>query len=412
MRVLFVLNTFPPFYTGGAEVSAYHTARGLQRAGVDVSILVLNHRQADAVDEWLTLDGLPVHRVHAPARPRSPLYDLFDARLYRALAAELRRLAPDVVHVHNVSGTTLAPFAATRRLGVPTVCTVHDYWLVCANNSLYRADGAMCEHADRASACRGCFRGYDFWADVPRRRAVFRRAVAHVRRFISPSRRLIDIHAALGYARDRFSLVPYGLDDEVRAPAGEAVRRVIATAAAFQNVMYAGGGIRTKGIEVLLRALPLLKRRLPRLRLIVVGGGEPHFLDALRAHAPSVVVMDRVPFGDMRALFGSADLTVVPSTWHDNSPVVIYENLQVGTPVAGADAGGIPELIRDGETGYVFPVGDAAGLAEKVLTHFARPAAERRAMRARCARDAREHRTLPQHVAAVQGVYAQALADG
>lgn len=411
MRALFVLNTFPPFYTGGAEVSAYHTAQGLLRDGVECAALVLNNRQAASVNEWFTLDGLPVHRIHAPPRPRSTGRDVFDPRLYRATIAELRRFQPDVVHIHNVSGASLAPYVACRALGAPVVATLHDYWLLCANNSLYREDGAICEAQTGRNGCGHCFRGYDYWADIPLRRSVFMALTSNARRFISPSQRLIDIHVRAGYRPHRFALVPYGLDEEIQAPKNADIRAIIASASEFNTVVFAGGGTRTKGVEVLLKALPAMIRDVPRLRVVVVGGGEPAFLNQLRAFAPSVRVLNYVPFGEMRMLFGSAQLTLSPSTWHDNSPVVIYENQQMGTPVVGAAVGGIPELLCEGETGYLFPAGDAEALAGKVIAHFARPPEARRRMRLQCAAAARGQRSLARHIETTRLVYVRALGD-
>ncbi len=409
MRVLFILNTFPPFYTGGAEVSAYHTAQGLMREDVECSALVLNNRQTAAVNAWFTLDGLPVHRVHTPERPRSAWGDVFDSRLYRAALGELRRLKPDVVHIHNISGATFAPYIACRAAGIPVVGTLHDFWLLCANNCLYRQDGTICASASGSRACGKCFRGYDHWGDIPFRRAVFKLLSANARRFVSPSQALIDIHVRLGYRRDRFDLVPYGLGEEIQAPTNPDVRAIIESAAEYNTVVFAGGGMRFKGVGVLLNALPALIQKVPRLRVVVVGGGEPAFLEKLRAFAPAVRVLNYVPFVEMRMLFGSAQLAISPSTWHDNSPVVIYECQQMGTPTVGANVGGIPELVREGETGYLFELGDAEGLAEKVIGHFARPPEARRRMRLKCAADAREKRSLSQHVKAVKAVYNAAM---
>ena len=411
MRVLFVLNTFPPSYTGGAEVAAYHTARGLQRAGVECSVLVINNRMTAGVDEWFTLDGLTVHRVNAPPRRSAAPRDVFDWRLYRACSAELRRLQPAIVHIHNVSGATLAPYVACRTAGVPVVGTLHDYWLLCPNNSLYRQDGAMCDALKGPSGCGHCFRGYDYWADIPARRVIFKTLTANARMFISPSQRLIDIHVASGYRRERFTNVPAGLDEEIHAPTHPEVRDIIATAPEHNTLVFAGGGTRTKGVEVLLRALPILIRDVPRLRVVVVGGGESIFLDRLRAFAPAVRVLNYIPFGEMRMLFASAQLSLSPSTWQDNSPVVIYENQQMGTPVVGADIGGIPELIREGETGYLFPAGDADALAQKVIGHFARPPEDRRRMRLQCAADAREMRSLARHIESVKAIYGRVTHD-
>jgi glycosyltransferase involved in cell wall biosynthesis len=89
--------------------------------------------------------------------------------------------------------------------------------------------------------------------------------------------------------------------------------------------------------------------------------------------------------------------------------MVIYESLLSGTPVVGAEIGGIPELVREGETGYVFPVGDAAALAEKVILHFTHSPVRRRRLRRRAFEYAHSHLTMEHHVDALLGVYAEVL---
>jgi glycosyltransferase involved in cell wall biosynthesis len=112
----------------------------------------------------------------------------------------------------------------------------------------------------------------------------------------------------------------------------------------------------------------------------------------------------------MRALCAAADLTVIPSLWYENSPMVIYESLLAGTPVLGAEIGGIPELIDPGKTGYLFAPGDPAALTDQAARHFARPAHERRGMRRHCVDHAQAHMVLDSHLDRLQQVYDEALA--
>ncbi|MBR7044832.1 MAG: glycosyltransferase, partial [Lachnospiraceae bacterium] len=66
-------------------------------------------------------------------------------------------------------------------------------------------------------------------------------------------------------------------------------------------------------------------------------------------------------------LIREARFTVYPSEWYENCPFSVMESLVYGTPVLGADIGGIPELIRRGKTGDLFPSGDRKALKNKIL---------------------------------------------
>ena len=409
MRILFFTGTFPPDYTGGAEVSLYHTAQGLRQWGVDCHVLTINHRQSEKIDDAYELDGLPVHRIRYDTR--LPLNDIYDQRVYRAVRAELRRLQPDLVHIHHVSGASLSPFTACTKEGIPIIATLHDLWLLCPNNMRYRSDGSFCSPSAYPHGCGDCFRRYQYWGAVPRRGRLFAALVDATARFVSPSQALIDRHVEMGYARERFSLIPYGFEEAVTAePEHPAIVKIAESAPRYNTVVFAGGGVEIKGTQVVLDAIPLLIQNVDHLRIIVAGGGEDRFLAQYRDFAPTVQVIGGVPFQDMRALFASADISLVPSVCHENSPVVIYENFQVGTPMVGSIIGGTPELIDEGETGYLFPNADAVAMAEKIILHFAKSKRERRRMRHNCINVARTRLTLDRHLAALEDVYSEVLA--
>jgi glycosyltransferase involved in cell wall biosynthesis len=275
---------------------------------------------------------------------------------------------------------------------------------------LYKRDGSFCDPSQDPGGCKDCFRRYDFWGNIAHRRSVFARLTANVKVFISPSQELTRLHVKAGYEAGRFRLVRHGLDD-TSSPMPEhlGVQEVIASRNKVRTLVFAGGGIEIKGAQVLLEALPLVFRHVDRLRIIVVGTGEAQILTKFREHAPLVQVLGQAPFHEMRHLFAAADLVLVPSTVPESFSLVTLESLQVGTPVIGSRFGGIPELIDEGETGYLFPVGDYVALAERIILHFARPAYVRRRMRHRCIRVVREKLTFEHHIQGVLQVYQEVL---
>lgn len=412
MRILLVTNYFPPHYTGGAEVVVYNECHGLRQRGVEASVLMINGRMAQAQDDHHQEQGVPVHEItRQPYLLNNPAVQAFDPRIYRAVAAEVRRVRPDLVHIHNVSGASLAPFVACRRAGVPVVLTLHDHWLLCPNNMLYRQDGTLCDPAVSPGACRDCFRRYDFWADIPRRRPIFAWLVRNVRLFVSPSQKLVDLHVAAGHDPARFRVVPNGIKPALfQPPSDPRVREIVREAGRFRTLLFAGAVVETKGVMTLVEAVPLLARYVQDFRLVVAGDGEQPLMEALRRLDPArVTLLGRVPFQEMRALYAAADLVVVPSTWYENSSMVVYESLLAGTPVLGSAIGGTPELIDEGTTGYTFPPRDTVALVAQVVRHFARTAPERRRMRQRCIEQAHAWMTLDRHLDRLLAVYAEAL---
>lgn len=413
MRVVFLSHTFVPDYIGGAEVSLYHTCRGLQARGYDCVVLAVNSRGRERADQWYEVDGIPVHRLTWITKERRALTDLLDLRLLPPLVRDLQRLKPDIFHLHNVAQATMAPFVAARLTSTPTVCTLHDHWLLCPGDMLYRADGALCDPAANPEGrCGHCYRRYEYWADLPDRRQWMARLSSNVRRFVSPSQALIDLHVAGGFDRARFHHLPNALAaPDWQAPQHEQVIEAVHAAQSRPTIVFSGGGVHNKGADVITRAIPGLLAAIPNLQFVIAGPGEPEYYQAWARYAPAVRVVGKVPFHEMRSLFAAADLTIMASVWPENSPMTIIENYQVGTPVLVSDVGGIPELVEADVTGYLFPRNDHDALVAQAARHFARPPHERRKMRQACVMAARTHWTITQHLDRTEALYATVHAE-
>lgn len=135
-----------------------------------------------------------------------------------------------------------------------------------------------------------------------------------------------------------------------------------------------------KGHEVFLRAMKRMLEARPELRFVIVG--EPIFQwrderDRLEAIARELGVADRVAFAghreDAPAVLGAFDLFVMPSLFEPFGRVLI-EAMAAARPIVASRAGGVPEIVVDGETGLLVPPGDDAALAEAVLALLADPA--------------------------------------
>lgn len=139
-----------------------------------------------------------------------------------------------------------------------------------------------------------------------------------------------------------------------------------------------------KGHEVFLRAAQRMLAVRPELRFTIVG--EPIFQwrderDRLEGIARELGVADRVAFTghreDVPAVLAALDLFVMPSLFEPFGRVLI-EAMAASRPIVATRAGGVPEIVLDGETGLLVPPGDDAALAEAALALLADPARARR----------------------------------
>jgi glycosyltransferase involved in cell wall biosynthesis len=163
-----------------------------------------------------------------------------------------------------------------------------------------------------------------------------------------------------GVDASRFAATPETLRRaaELRAQLGIPVEAPV--------VAFVGRLTRDKGIPELVEASLRLDKQFPDLRLLLVGcfqNGDPLPVDTRRYIETHPRVIFTGPVQDTAAYYAIADVVVLPSH-REGLPMVILEAQAAGKPMVGASATGIINIIADGETGLLFPVGDVPALAE------------------------------------------------
>lgn len=292
---------------------------------------------------------------------------IWSGEVARALRALLAEWHPDVAHLQNIHAyLTPSILPELRRAGVPVVQTLHDYKWLCPDSSMLRPDGCICG-ACAGRAFRHCIAGRCKKGSLAASAMAaaegyyhrFRHASSMIDAWISPSAFLRDTFAAHGLDAGKIRVIhnPYpggGCDALALRDGGYG--------------LYVGSLAAIKGVGTILKAL----KDVPGDRLHVVGGGSPEEENALKARAVELGIADRVSF--LGRLYGEAlrheqagaRYGVLPSICNENFPYSVMEMLAIGKPVIGSAIGGIPELVRDGETGLLFPAGDAPALADRM----------------------------------------------
>jgi glycosyltransferase involved in cell wall biosynthesis len=124
-------------------------------------------------------------------------------------------------------------------------------------------------------------------------------------------------------------------------------------------VLYFGRYSKEKGIETLLNAA----KELPHIPFVFAGSGP---LTYLLKDIPNVENVGFQTGEALEMIIREAKFTVYPSEWYENCPFSVMESQMYGTPVLGADIGGIPELIQPGKNGELFESGSKEELKQKI----------------------------------------------
>lgn len=281
------------------------------------------------------------------------------------IAALIRETPPRIAHAHNVyHHISPSIFPVLRKAGIPVAMTVHDLKIACPAYTMM-VRGSVCERCRGGHiynvATRRCIKGSLALSSLVMLESALHRLMGlyerNVSRFVAPSRFFIDKLVQWGWSRDRFAYIPNFVETDQFVPAADAGR----------GFLYFGRLSPEKGIDTLIRAAARASQPVS----IAGTGAEEDRLRQLAVDVGADITFLGYRTGDaLHDAIRAARAVVLPSIWYENAPMSALEAYALGRPVIGSDIGGIPELIREGETGTIVPPGDAEALAA-VLSRFA-----------------------------------------
>ena len=315
------------------------------------------------------------------------------------LFVEARRAGVPVVGIrmaHAADAAALLGLLATIRRAEAAVVHTHssvDSWLGGLAGRLLRRAVVRSRHVS---------------IPVRRSRALVYR-LAH--RIIASGEAVKAMLVAAGVPAARVHVIPAGVDTRRFRP-GLSGRRVREEFGLKGPVVGLVANLRgSKGHAVFLEAAREVRAAAPDTRFLIVGDGvAAGRIRRLVAEQGLDDVVTLTGFRrDIPEIMAALDVLVLPSTRTEAIPQVVIQALAVGTPVVATTFGGIPEIVRDGETGILVAPGDAGALAGAIRAALAEPERARAMARAGQALVHREF-TLDQTMAKTLGVYAQALA--
>jgi len=387
---------------GGSEAIFFAHNRLFEELGWQVVPFSMQH-EGNHASEWSEyfIEDLEMNGRYSLAQKLRRLPKvIYSIEARQRLDSLIHRVHPDIAHAHNIyHHISPSILGLLKRRGIPTVLTLHDLKIACPAYNMLAADG-VCER------CRGgklynvvtnrCIAGSAAMSFVVMIEAVVHKLLGsyrrHVDSFIVPSRFYIEKFAEWGLSGAKFRHVPNFVD----AP------RYEPDYAAGNRFVYFGRIVRQKGVATLIRAVAQARRP-----LLVAGTGPD--LEAMRELAAElqadVTFAGHLSGAALHDVIRSARAVVLPSEWYENAPVSLLEAYALGKPVIGARIGGIPELIREQETGACYRSGDVAALAD-ALEQFASRSSGQIAEMGRAARSwVEKDYTLPMYRQRIMAVY-------
>ncbi|MES2783561.1 MAG: TIGR04063 family PEP-CTERM/XrtA system glycosyltransferase [Pseudomonadota bacterium] len=351
-RILHVLDHSLPLHSGYTfrtrAILKAQQAAGWEVAGI-TGVRQYQHKQKPGV-AFEVVEGLGFHRTATEVHGPSPLREWREvSALADAIVALHAEWSFDILHAHSPALNGLAALRASGVLGVPLVYEIRAFWEDAAvgngtgreGSFKYRLTRALENHVVRhadavAVICNGLKRDL-------------------IKRGVSPSKITVSPN---GVDLEMFGTPP-ARDDALSESLGLKEQDVIG---------YIGSFYDYEGLDDLIAAMPLMVAK-PHL-LLVGGGPMEKLLRAQSAASPAadrIHFVGRVPHEAVERYYGLVDILAYPRKrmrlTELVTPLKPLEAMAQGRLVAASDVGGHQELIRDGDTGTLFPADNPAALA-------------------------------------------------
>jgi glycosyltransferase involved in cell wall biosynthesis len=295
---------------------------------------------------------------------------IYSREAKNAIKKVITRHRPDIAHIHGIAHE-LSPsiLDGLSSMRIPTIFTLHDYKIKCPNTNFISQD----------KVCEKCYGGkfYNVARYRCKRNNIFASILAgveaythnllkiyekNVNCFISPSKFLKNKMHNHGF-RTKTVHIPNFINMDRFKPSEKEKKKYC---------VYLGRIEKIKGVLTLAKAINLTDK----VNLIVAGRGEAEPLmriELSQKKSNKIEFLGHIDTNEIIQLVQEAQFSIIPSEWYENNPMSALESMACGTPVIGANIGGIPEIVQDGVNGLLFEPGDYRQLSKKIEVLRDRP---------------------------------------
>ncbi len=360
MKVLLVNKFLYP--KGGSETYVFKLGQTLEKYGNEVEYFGLENEKntvgnsANAYADDMDLNAGTSKNLTAPFKI------IYSSKARQQISKVLNSFKPDAVHLNNIQFyltpsiiLEIEKYRKSAGKEVKIVYTAHDYQLVCPSHGMFDTDINVCEKCLSGNYLH-CIKTRCMKNSLPK--SILAAADAYFWK-LNPAYSYVDtIICPSAFLKSK-------LDTDARFKNKTAVlhnfiEKSENTAASKKGYVLEFGHLsKDKGTLTLLS----VAEKMPEITFVFAGYGNA--VERIKQVKNAEYVGFKT--GDeLKKLIAEASVSVCPSEMYENCPYSVMESQLLGTPVLGANIGGIPELIKAGHTGELFEAGDADDLSEKL----------------------------------------------
>jgi len=334
---------------------------------------------------------------------------LYSFRAKKNLERLIQNVEPEIVHLHLYKGgLTASILPVLRKSKIPVVITLHDYSLLCPRNIMLNGKGEICERCLYAHTIncvlRRCNRLNLFYSTINYIEYEINNKIfkpqKYFTRIICVCKFNYEKHLTKPKLKDKLVHI-YNFSPEINSIIPDKVKG--------EYFLYYGRLSNEKGIKTLVNAW---KRLDNRHTLKIAGDGSLYReleRDISQAGTKNIQLLGYKTGEELNGIIKGASFVIVPSECYENNPMTIIEAYSMGKPVIGSNVGGIPEILKDGNTGFLFEMRNIDDLISKIGQAFSTGSEEYELLSRNARQLANEYFSEESHYFQLSKVYSEAI---
>lgn len=355
------------YIRGGAEKYFIEISKELEKIGHQVALFSMHHpKNNPSIWSKYFISRISFNEAKLRDRIITPGRILYSLEAKRKFKKIIQDFKPDIIHIHNIYHQ-ISPsiLSIAKKYNIPVIMHLHDYKLVCPNYQLF-VDDKICYrcHGGKYYNClkHKCFKK-SFWQsflatiEMYLHHKILKIYKKNITYFIAPSEFMKNTVVNFGWDKNKIKVI-YNFSEKMNDKISDKIG---------DYGLYFGRLSREKGIAILIQALSLADKK-NKLKIIGTGPEENN----LKQLVKDLKLFKRVEFlgyksgQELQDIIKEARLVYLPSTWNENMPLTLLESLNLRKVVVASKTGGLPELIKDKETGFLFENGNIKELAKVI----------------------------------------------
>lgn len=365
MKILLV-NKFH-YHKGGSETYYFALAEALKAKGHDIIFFSMkDSKNVDSPQREYFVNNTDYNtETSKPTMIKDGMKLIYSNEAKKKFEKLILKEKPDIVHLNLVHRQiTLSILDVTQKYKIPVVFTMHDLICVCPNYTMLSPDG-ICEKCLRGryksciqQKCIKNSKSKSLLAVIEANFYQIKHCYDKIDLYIAPSafyqKKLEQGHFTRSPIKYYKNFLPMHTTYRIAGDVED-------------YFLFFGRLSKEKGIITLVKAV---EQSCQQIRLRIAGDGPQR--EEIQTYIKTHHLENRIKMlgfqtgESLKEIIDKAKAIVVPSEWYENAPYSVMEAMASGKPIIASEIGGLPELVENGVTGYVFPAGDICALIQCV----------------------------------------------